>query len=43
MAFDTNSHIQQQEDEVEFLQAVFSDTFVDLRTRDHWQVCTVHV
>ena len=43
MAFDTNSYIQQQEDEVEFLKEVFSDTFVDMRTRDHWQVCTVQL
>lgn len=33
---------ERQEDEIEFLQAVFPGDFLDLRKNDPWDVSTVH-
>ena len=36
------SYQQRQEDEIEFLQAVFPEGFVDLRKNDSWDVSTTY-
>ncbi len=36
---ESETYLERQEDEVEFLQCVFMNDFEDLRNKDPWKVC----